>query len=171
MKNMLIALLIAASPAASQEFASEAPAVRDILSKARALQASSPALHKAAMQGAENKERCAKLLDDVEKIKDKIQKRGDDSTLVGIYHADLSLIYMKLALELPCGAGAPSAPQNAAAKEAECKAKQARLPEEIARMKEKINKYEADPLRVGIYTIELGLLQMELALANAPAAR
>lgn len=47
MKNMLLALLLAASPAAAQEFASYAPAVGDILAKTRALQASLSASHAA----------------------------------------------------------------------------------------------------------------------------
>lgn len=150
MKNMLLVVMLAASTAAGQEFASDAPAVGDILARTRALQASSSASQTAA-----------KLLHDIEKTRSSIRKYADDPTRAGIYKAELSLLYLKLALEDVRGA----APQE------DRRENQARLASEIARMKEKIKAYENDPMRTGIYTAELGLLQARLALENAPGAR
>ena len=120
---------------------------------------------------AEHGARRAKLLNDIEKTSGKIQKYGGDPTRAGIYKAELSLLYLKLALEDVDGAGAPASPPNAATTEAERREKQARLSNEIVKMKEKIKVYEDDPIRAGIYTAELGLLQLELALENASGAR
>lgn len=156
MKNMLLVMMFAASHAAGQEFASVAPAVGDILAKTRVLQASSTASRTAA-----------ELLYDIEKTKGNIQKYGDDPTRAGIYKAELSLLYLKLALEEVHGAGAPASPPT----EAERRENQVRLLGEIVKMKEKIKTYEDDSLRAGIYTAELGLLQARLALENLSGAR
>lgn len=101
----------------------------------------------------------AKLLHDIEKTKGLIQKYGDDPTRAGIYKAELSLLYLKLALGDVHGAGASTPLPNATMTEAERGEKQARLRNEI------------DPLRAGIYAAELGLLQARLALENASGAR
>lgn len=160
MKNMLLVVMLAAAPAAGQEFASDAPAVGGILAKTRALQAASPASHASA-----------KLLHDIEKTKGLIQKYGDDPTRAGVYKAELSLLHLKLALEAVDGAGASAPLPSAAMTEAERRVNRGRLLSEIVKMKEKIKTYEADSLRAGIYTAELGLLQARLALENVYGTR
>lgn len=160
MKNLLLAVMLAAAPSAAQEFASDAPAVGDILAKTRALQASSSASRAAA-----------KLLHDIEKTRGNIQKYGDDPVRAGIYKAELGLLYLKLALEDAHGAEASASLPDAAMTEAERRGKHARLLNEIEKMKEKIKTYETDSLRAGIYTAELGLLQAKLALENVSGAR
>ncbi|MEQ1917796.1 MAG: hypothetical protein ABL955_01240 [Elusimicrobiota bacterium] len=89
MKHMLLVMTLAVSPVAAHEFASDAPAVDAILAKTRALQAASAASHAHA-----------KLLHDIEKTKGLIQKYGDDQLRAGIYKAELSLLQLKLALEV-----------------------------------------------------------------------
>ena len=89
MKHMLLAMTLAVSPVAAQEFASDAPAVDAILAKTRALQAASAASHASA-----------KLLHDIDKTKGLIEKYGDDPLRAGIYKAELSLLQLKLAIEL-----------------------------------------------------------------------
>lgn len=83
MKHMLLVMTLAVSPGAAQEFASEAPAVGAILAQTRALQA-------------------------IEKTKGLIQKYGDDTTRSGIYNAELSLLHLKLALEVNSGGRPPA---------------------------------------------------------------
>lgn len=83
MKHMLLIMTLAASSAAGQEFASDAPAVGDILAKTRALQA-------------------------IEKKKLLLQKYGDDPMRAGIHNADLGLLHLNLALDAN-SAGRPPA--------------------------------------------------------------
>lgn len=97
MKHMLLVMTLAVSPAVAQEFASDAPAVDAILTKARALKAAAPAYYESV-----------KLPQDVEKTNDLIQKYGNDPLRAGIYNAELSLLHMKLALEVK-HAGRPPA--------------------------------------------------------------
>jgi len=160
MKNILLAIMLAAAPTVGQEFASNTPDVGAILAKTRTLQAASPASHASA-----------KLLHDIEKIKVLIQKCGDDPTRAGIYKAELSLLYLKLALAHVHGAAASTPLPNAAMTEAERREKQAGLRNEIVNMKEKLKAHENDPLRAGIYSAELGLLQARLALENTTGVR
>ena len=97
MKHMLLVMTLVVSPAVAQEFASDAPAVGAILAKTSALQAAASASHASA-----------KLLHDIEKTKDLIQKYGDDPLRAGIYNAELILLHMKLAHEVK-HAGRPPA--------------------------------------------------------------
>jgi hypothetical protein len=53
---------------------------------------------KAPATEAERREKRAQLLNDIEKVKEKIRKYGDDSTRHGIYNAELSLLQLELAL-------------------------------------------------------------------------
>lgn len=166
MKNMLLVAMLAASPSVAQEFAAETRAAEgEILAQARALRASSPALHAAA--AADAKSERDQMLKDIETLKGKIEKYADDAARVGIYHAELSLLYMKLALGNVRGAGAPSPSASAVETEAERGERRARLQAEIAKMKEMSKAYEGDSLRAGIYAAELGLLHMKLALVDA----
>ncbi len=100
MKNLILAVMFAASPAAAyQEFDFGTPVVSDILAKTRALQASSSAFHKAVTEEAGHRDRRTKLLNAIEEMKEKIQKYGDDPTRAGIYNAKLGLLQFELALE------------------------------------------------------------------------
>lgn len=98
MKNMLLVVMLTASTAAGQEFASDAPAVSDILARTRALQASSSASRTAA-----------RLWQDIEKTKENIRKYADDPLRAGIYTAELGLLQARLAQP------APSSPEALAA--------------------------------------------------------
>lgn len=130
MKNLLLLAMLASTPAAAQEFSSDIPAVSDILVKTRAFQASASASLKAAAMEAAHQDGRVELLNDIEKMKAKIQKYGDDPTRAGIYKAELSLLYLKLAFEDASGIGAPAAPSETPAVDSERAERQARLPKD-----------------------------------------
>lgn len=150
MKNLLPLLILAVLPAAAGDFSVDGPALRDVMAQTRALQASS--------------------LGEAERLRGMIRKYGGDPTRAGIYQAQLSLLQLRLAIE---GAGAnasPAAPPSAPAAQTQPGERRARLLLEIARTQEKLKKYEGDPLRSGIYSAEISLLYLELALEGADAA-
>ena len=161
MKNMMLAVMLAASPAVAQEFAAEMPAVAEILVKTRALKTPPAAPGAPDVQPLR-----AKLLNDAETIKGKIRQYGDDPTRVGIYQAELSLVYMKLANTHASGSGFAASPAQESVEGTQLASsggKRAEIIAEIETLREKFQKYENDPARSGIYALEISRLYMRLA--------
>lgn len=95
MKNMFFAVMFVASPLVAQEFPAEMPVLREILAKTHELKTASASMAVAPQE--ERREKRAQLLNDIEKVKGKIQTYGDDSIRYGIYNAELSLLQLLLA--------------------------------------------------------------------------
>lgn len=162
MKNMLLVMMLAAAPAAGQEFAADMPAAADILARTLAIKTQPAAPVRADMMLASSSDRRAEILAEIETLKVKYRKYERDTARSGIYALEISRLYRVLATIHPLGAAAASSPAQGASL-ASFSDRRVEILAEIESLKEKYHKYRNDPTRSGIYAIELSRLYMALA--------
>lgn len=154
MRNMLLVVMLAVSPAVAQEFAADMPAADGILAETRALKIAR------AAQGARAKALSrAEILAEIETLKTKLNEYKNDPARAGIYAGEISRLYLQLA-----HAAAPAHGNSGGTVLVSFTDRRADILAEIERLSAEFQKYRKDPTRSGIYAAEMSRLYLELAL-------
>lgn len=160
MTIMLLAAMLAAAPAHAQEFSAQMPAAAGILVETKALNGKIE-LGRARLKLATPSDKRAAILAEIGALKLKYRQYETDPARSGIYALEISRLYMDLASTYPLVAVSMARRSSGRGR--------AEIHADIENLMAKFQEYAQDPLRSGIYALELSRLHLELA--NQAGAR